>query len=198
MKKLFVSLIYSFCFATFFYVGCGQKPHGTPNEKLSESTGSETSVIDEDKNVIAEEIIDANTYELPDGVIISLSEAYENGYLTEEDLLSVAYYNQRTRYNEELMGEDYSPKPKNPETLNEKNEEKIVNALKEYVKKEYSEHITVVNYFGKYDDSIIIEYSDARQVIGIAPVEYSVIIGGVKFSRWSPQTTFIIVYKIEK
>jgi len=132
------------------------------------------------------------------GKIISLREAYDNGDLTEEDLLSVAYYYQRTRFNEELMGEDYSPKPKDPETLDEKTEKKIVRALKKYVKKEYSEHITILNYLGTYNNCIIIEYRDVRHVIDIAPVESTVKIGEISFSVWSPATTFMIVYKIGK
>ena len=132
------------------------------------------------------------------GKIISLREAYDNGDLTEEDLLSIAYYNQRTRYNEELMGEDYSPKPKDSETLDEKTEKKIVKALKKYVKKEYSEHITIVNYLGTYNNCIIIEYRDGR-TFTTEEKETSVTIGGVEFSFWWPSTIeMLVVYKIGK
>ena len=54
------------------------------------------------------------------GSFYSLEEAYENGWLTRDDILSIAYYyNQGTEGNEELMGESYAPEPMVPETLDE-------------------------------------------------------------------------------
>ena len=132
------------------------------------------------------------------GELLNLREAYDNGDLTEEDLLSIAYYNQRTRYNEELMGEDYSPQPKDPETLDEKTEKKIVKALKKYVKKECSEHITILNYLGTYNNCIIIEYRDGRTFTSVEK-ETFVTIGGVEFSFWWPSTIeMLVIYKTGK
>ena len=56
----------------------------------------------------------------PSGTIYSLREAYENGLLTKEELMSIAYYhNGGRRYNEAIMGEDYTPIPKDPAELSE-------------------------------------------------------------------------------
>ena len=46
----------------------------------------------------------------PSGTIYSLREAYENGLLTKEELMSIAYYhNGGRRFIEAIMCEDYTP-----------------------------------------------------------------------------------------
>ena len=48
------------------------------------------------------------------GDFYSLQEAYEAGYLTKEEIMSIAYYHNGGRvYNEEIMSEEYTPIPKN-------------------------------------------------------------------------------------
>ena len=52
------------------------------------------------------------------GAFCNLTDAYERGYLTREQVLSIAYYkNAGAEDNEELMGENFAPIPKNPEIL---------------------------------------------------------------------------------
>ncbi|MDE6075037.1 MAG: hypothetical protein K2G26_01215, partial [Clostridia bacterium] len=52
------------------------------------------------------------------GEFYTLQEAYDNGYLTLEDLLSIAYYhNGGITGNEELISLDFTPKQKNPECI---------------------------------------------------------------------------------
>ena len=47
------------------------------------------------------------------GDFYSLQEAYEAGYLTKEEIMSIAYYHNGGRvYNEEIMSEEYTPIPK--------------------------------------------------------------------------------------
>ena len=46
------------------------------------------------------------------GEFYSLQEAYDKGWLTQDDLLSIAYHYQGRRDNEELMGEDTSRSPR--------------------------------------------------------------------------------------
>ncbi len=46
------------------------------------------------------------------GVFYTVTEAYERGYLTREQVMSIAYYhNGGTEHNEEIMGDDYKPFP---------------------------------------------------------------------------------------
>ena len=129
------------------------------------------------------------------GDVYALQVAYENGYLTSDDLLSIAYYKQGTNYNEELMGEDYVPKHKDPETLNEKIKGEIIEALK---KKTEEDYIEITDYFGTYNNCIIVNYKDGQYYIDVVPTRYLVEIGGVTFSFWKPKTVKLAVYVYEK
>ena len=52
------------------------------------------------------------------GEFYTLQQAYDNNWLTQDDLKSIAYYhNGGIKYNEEIMGEDFQPQPKTPEVL---------------------------------------------------------------------------------
>lgn len=58
------------------------------------------------------------------GELYDLKEAYEAGWLTKEDLMSIAYYHNGGREgNEDLMAEDFEPIPKTP--LSEETESAI-------------------------------------------------------------------------
>ncbi len=133
--------------------------------------------------------------ESENGEVIGLQEAYEKEYLTQENLLSIAYYYQGTKNNEELMGQNYVPKYKDPETLNEKIEEKIIRVLK---KKTEQDHIKILDYLGTYKDCIVIKYTDAQQYTAVESVKYLVEIGGVTFSFWTPETEKLAVYAYKK
>ena len=125
------------------------------------------------------------------GEFCTLQEAYDCGLLTQDDLLSIAYYTQGTRLNEELMGESFSPKPKNPETLSETTKEEIIIALKEKTEQNY---IVIHKYLGTYNNCIVIYYEDGLQYPAVAPTEYFSHVGGVTFSRWSPSALHLVVY----
>ena len=59
------------------------------------------------------------------GDFYSLQEAYEAGYLTKEEIMSIAYYHNGSRvYNEEIMSEEYTPIPKTPQELSEETSKK--------------------------------------------------------------------------
>ena len=59
-----------------------------------------------------------NNETLEDGEFYTVTQAYEKGYLTREQVMSIAYYNNNgCRGNEEIMVEDYQPLPKIPEEL---------------------------------------------------------------------------------
>ncbi len=56
--------------------------------------------------------------EVPKGKLYTLQTAYDSGWLTKDDLMSIAYYHNGGRdYNEDIMPEDYAPKPKDPKAL---------------------------------------------------------------------------------
>ena len=98
------------------------------------------------------------------GNFYSLEEAYENGWLTQEDILSIAYYyNQGTDGNEELMGENYAPNPMVPETLDE---ERVNQIKRTYLNEVIAmpegtlEHVIIRAYYGTYDESVVIDITD--------------------------------------
>ena len=133
--------------------------------------------------------------ESENGEVIGLQEAYEKEYLTQEDLLSIAYYYQGTKNNEELMGEDYVPKHKEPETLNEKIAEKIIEVLK---KKTEQDYIEIASYLGTYNNCVIVKYMDGQQYVTVEPMRHLVKIGGVTFSFWTPEIEKLSVYVYKK
>ena len=98
----------------------------------------------------------------------TLQEAYETGYLTREDIMSIAYYHNGGRvYNEGIMSEGYTPIPKTPQELSED----TVNKIKETAADEYnSQHdlstkatadgFTIIQYYGTYNNCIAIMMRD--------------------------------------
>lgn len=99
----------------------------------------------------------------PSGTFYTLQEAYEGGMLTREELMSIAYYHNGGRqYNEEIMGEEYTPIPKEPAELSAV----IVQAIKQTY---WNDHFSESNpdkialsdistqYFGCYNGSIAVK-----------------------------------------
>lgn len=98
------------------------------------------------------------------GEILSLEQAYKSGYLTQEDLKSIAYhYHGGTTYNEEIMGENYKPIPKNPENLSEKTITRIKKIQQAECKKNgvkcSQDEIKILGYYGCYGKCVAIKNS---------------------------------------
>lgn len=118
------------------------------------------------------------------GTFYSLQEAYDNGWLTRADIMSIAYYKNRGRtYNEEIMSEDYEPLPKVPEVLSNLTELKIKStAAKEYREKynmQYAEAdgFTITEYCGTYNGCVAVMMRDVYS--GEAGVEWTDSVAGV-------------------
>ncbi|MCM1368668.1 MAG: hypothetical protein NC184_07680 [Roseburia sp.] len=97
------------------------------------------------------------------GTFYSVTQAYGNGDLTLEDVKSIAYYyNGGTKYNEEIMGEDYTPLPKNPEELSAETKKSIINTFynssywEQYENYFSKEDIGCSFYGGTYGDAIVV------------------------------------------
>ena len=94
----------------------------------------------------------------PPGEIYSLEEAYENGWITREHLLSIAYYfGGQKENNVELQDENYAPIPKNPEKLSEKTALKIrktdLYRMREVGKSKFDlSDMLIEGYYGCYMD----------------------------------------------
>lgn len=117
-----------------------------------------------------------------EGVFYTLKGAYNAGYLTKEEIMSIAYYHNGGRvYNEEIMSEKYTPIPKTPQELSEKTVDKIKeNAVYEYNSEQYpktkatADGFTINQYYGTYGSCIVAIitdiYSDSPGIVGIETI----------------------------
>ncbi len=119
------------------------------------------------------------------GTFYSLKEAYDSGYLTREDIMSIAYYhNGGIQCNEDIMGEDYAPIPKVPSELSEETSKKIRSTAAHGYNKQFSgrnaaaDDFSIVEYCGTYGDCVVVmmtdiysAYTDAEEIGGVADVK---------------------------
>ena len=132
----------------------------TQNTQLAEKLDEMQSKLDE-QNEIIEELKSKTTQ----GVFFSVREAYENGYITLEDVKSIAYYHNEKYfddgrvYNEQIMPEDYKPKPKTPEVLTKNMQRPIKQTLWECF---YGSYKHEDNPFRETPDKYKIEEYSAR------------------------------------
>lgn len=140
----------------------------TQNTQLAEKLDEMQSKLDE-QNEIIEELKSKTTQ----GVFYTVREAYENGYITFEDVKSIAYYHNHGRmYNEHIMPEDYKPIPKSPEVLTENMQRPIKQTAWEYRYGSFRDDINplkvtpsgfrIVEYNGIYNNciAVVTEYGD--------------------------------------
>ena len=103
------------------------------------------------------------------GTFYSLEEAYEEGFLKRDDLMSIAYYHNGGReYNENIMVEEYTPQPKEPQELTEEISLKIretaayVYRNDKYINapKAVADDFKIIEYCGTYNDCVAIMMTD--------------------------------------
>ena len=128
------------------------------------------------------------------GTFYTLQEAYDNGYLTREDLMSIAYYHHNGReYNEKTMPEDYAPIPKEPPELGEEISWKIREAAaKELQQAETgavpeaeAEGMSVEKYYGTYNGSVAVIIGQSYYSYPAVEINSWDTIGGVVIHYWS-------------
>lgn len=103
------------------------------------------------------------------GTFYSLKEAYEAGYLTYDDVMSIAYYqNGGRRYNESVMDEDYTPQPREPQGLSEKTSLRIRNTAAHNYRNNIhadapeavADDFNIIRYYGTYGDCVAVMMTD--------------------------------------
>lgn len=114
----------------------------------------------------------------------TLTDAYKYGWLTKEDAKSIAYYhNGGIEGNESVMSKNYTPKPKTPEVLDEKNDLAI---RQDYFNKRFGKNnpynytldeIRYI-YYGCYNNYAVVNIACIGE--GVANVGWAENIGGVK------------------
>lgn len=101
--------------------------------------------------------------ELPTGSFYDLDEAYEMGFLTQNDLKNIAYYYHTRNGDTEHVDPTFTPSPKNPETLDEKTQRAI---KQDYLNKVIDmpdgsiDHVFIYYYYGTYNGNIVIHVTD--------------------------------------
>ena len=71
-----------------------------------------------------------NNETLEDGEFYTVTQAYEKGYLTREQVMSIAYYyNNGRKGNENVMSKNYTPVPMVPERLSKTADQAMKNSF---------------------------------------------------------------------
>lgn len=98
--------------------------------------------------------------EIETGIFYTVTEAYEQGYLTREQVMSIAYYhNGGTKWNEEIMGEDYTPLAITPEKLPAEAESALKQDYLDFVWSDTTNTISDVRidkYYGTYNGYVAV------------------------------------------
>ena len=120
------------------------------------------------------------------GTFLSLREAYESGYLTKEEIRSIAFHHNGGRaYNEDIMDEDYAPLPMSPAELSEsvalQIREDVALSLRSAqqspVPEASADDVCIAEYCGTYGDcvavmtkNVYVMYTDAEWCDEVAGV----------------------------
>ena len=130
--------------------------------------------------------------EIGEGSFYTLQEAYDAGYLTKEEIMSIAYYHNGGRvYNEDIMSEDYTPIPKVPQALSEnvsyKIRETVASELRRSnIKNAKADGVNIIHYYGTYDGAVAVIAT--HSYLGDSPavaVDSSYSVAGVIFHYWT-------------
>ena len=178
----------------FSVSACGKDKAKTSSSELSsESTSSESSLAQSSENSSGEKS--------GLGTFHSLQDAYDNGWLNQEQLLSIAYHSGNRDSNEELMGENYTPIPKTPETLDAETDLEIKQAYLYIMKTDRAEYKdltldnVIMSYYGTYDECIVLRLYLYIPGTGTLQGGPYVEIGGVSFWWYNSHPWAFIVYK---
>ena len=121
------------------------------------------------------------------GEVFTLRALYEAGKLSKEDLLNIAYYSNNARYNNELIGEDFTPTADN--TLSPELENKLQETIANFYrtreihpwKNASAERFKIEGYYGFYNGYHILKYDNGSDGFYQDSTVTLVEIGGVKF-----------------
>lgn len=123
-----------------------------------------------------------------------LNSAYENNWLTVDELKSIAFYYNGLHYDGKVdYGEDFIPLVKNPAALDDAMQKKIISSYcKERDIEEFCDEVSIPAYYGTYGNCIVIEIASGCTTGGGDPIYYPEYeLGGIIFYNYS----FIGVYR---
>jgi len=129
------------------------------------------------------------------GTFYSLQEAYDNEWITIEDLRSIAYYYSFTVVDGGSNNpENFEPKPKTPEALSDKTEKAIKRTYLIELQKSISEatidDVRIADYYGTYGDCVVVNVWDdcIDYDLLFIPEQF---IGGVLFRNYCARTASV-------
>ena len=133
----------------FAFSACGNRELEAKIAELEAKIEQQQEKLEELEEQISQSAISGTFY--------SLQSAYDNGLLTKDDLLSIAYYNNFSNWgNEEIMPEDFDPQPKNPEVLSETLDLKIRQACGKNTQNTADDYY-IYGYFGVYNNCVVVK-----------------------------------------
>lgn len=116
------------------------------------------------------------------GQLYTLNEAYDNGWISQDDLKNISYY-----WNNESSDSSFIPIPITPSELDPKMDKKIRKAYLQNFNRKFGEaklnNIHIYNYYGTYGDCPIIYVSDDINLYDYK-FEKQVYIGGILFTNY--------------
>ncbi len=129
--------------------------------------------------------------------LYTLDEAYQYGWITESDLQSIAYYYHEHRHEEDwdkLLPDDFTPKQKDPETLEEFETQIKTDYLNKVINVPNGsfDQVDLYAYYGAYYDCFAIEITDTYFLYDYL-IEPEHKIGNVTFLRYS--NAFVRIWK---
>ena len=150
----------------------------------------------EEKTDLSERVeqLEKSNQEIPGITMKLLWEAWDSGWLTQEDLSSIAYYHQGTYLNEELMGENFEPKPLKPLSVGEEDVLKVFLWLYNggLRSNRTPADCIIKEYYGVYNGCVVLIYGGLSD--GGGDASFMVPIGGVNF-QYNDDMIIVVQFK---
>lgn len=190
MRKIFKAILTSIlCFGLLFSAFACENGSGF-NGNSTTGNSQESPSTESDGDSTGGEL---NEEHVSIGAFYTLEEAYENDWLSQSDLLNIAFYYQGSE------DENFLPTSKDPETLSE---DQILEIKKTYLcdvlkmSDGDEEKINLYKYYGTYNDMIAVGVTDTYYLYDILVIpEYE--IGGVVFYNFSQRDIFLWMKKVD-
>ncbi|MCM1393409.1 MAG: hypothetical protein NC179_00725 [[Eubacterium] siraeum] len=123
------------------------------------------------------------------GAFYTLQQAYDNGWLSKNQLKSISYYHAEFERDTKMFG-NYKPLPLNPNTLSNEVETNIKQAyllnLQELISDGEIDGIHIRRYYGTYNNLVAVTIVDDYINVDLN-IEEECSIGGVKFYNYGHQ-----------
>ena len=168
------------------FAGCGGNGNSVDNSEQDGSNVGNNSVYDSESDQGGDPESSSEYVGEITGVFYTVEEAYEAGYLTREDLMSIAYY-----HNEWIPY---------PETLDNSIAEAIKKTRAEDLRKNVpeakAEDIQIIKYYGEYNGNYAVMVDNPYGEYPAVIVDEWETVGGVKFHYTSFER--VVVWVVDK